>query len=125
MNEFANTIEAFIEKEALVYVSDACEKIAIAMIAAIRKYTEDGGKNDNSFSVNVARLEDDSFESVVAFYEDCNMTIMYRENTDNQTVQSMYELTESGIDEVRRIAGLMLGEEWVDNMGTDDIETLS
>lgn len=66
--------------------------------------------NENAFSIN-AQYEDGEFYVQCSFSEDNSMTIMYGDDSDNETVESLFNLKNP--KELRRIASLMLREGWV------------
>ena len=86
------------------------EALATAIKTAIKEFKEAGGINENAFSVD-AVLEDGEFKARVSFCENDSMTIMYQTDSDNDTVQSIFDLTND--DEIQRLASLMLSENWV------------
>lgn len=86
---------------------DECKALASAIKTAIREYA---GSNENAFSVD-AVYEHGEYKARVAFCEDESMTIMYQTDSDNETVQSLFDGTND--DEIERIASLMLSEKWV------------
>lgn len=87
--------------------TDKIKALASAIKAAIREFV---GPNDNAFSVD-AIFEDGEYKARVAFCEDSTMTIMYQTDSDNETVQSLFDGTND--NEIERLASLMLSEKWV------------
>lgn len=84
--------------------------LTTALVDAIKKCKATGGENENAFSVD-ATFEDGEFKVRCAFYENHDMTIMYQRNTDDATVQSLFDLT--NLDEIQRLAGVMIDENWI------------
>ena len=76
----------------------------------IKQFIENGGENENAFSVD-AQYEDGIFSAQCDFTKNTNMIVMYEPETDNETVQSLFDLRND--EELSRIAGLMLSEGWV------------
>jgi hypothetical protein len=105
-----NTIEDFIIGQIANADSEQAAKLALAIGEAITEFRENGGENENSFSVD-AEYDGGGFTARCAFSEDVSMTIMYHEDTDNKTVASLFNLQNE--KELCRLAGLMLGEGWV------------
>lgn len=105
-----NTIQDFIIGQTTNAESEQAAKLAFAIREAITQFKENGGENENAFSVD-AQYEDGVFTAQCAFYEDYNMTVMYSEDTDDNTVESLFDL--QGEKELCRLAGLMLSEGWV------------
>ncbi|EXU75335.1 hypothetical protein ABW286_05235 [Erwinia papayae] len=90
--------------------SEQAANLAFAIREAIAEYKDNGGDNENSFSVD-AKYNDGEFNAQCSFSEDMSMTVMYYVGTDNETVQSLFNLQNE--KELCRIAGLMLSEGWV------------
>ncbi|EFR6141912.1 hypothetical protein HYK36_004299 [Salmonella enterica] len=90
--------------------SEQATKLAFAIREAIKTFKENGGNNHNSFSVD-AQYNDGEFNAQCTFSENISMTVMYYEGTDNNTVQSLFNLQND--EELCRMAGLMLTEGWV------------
>ena len=88
-------------------------KLTKAIRESIIEYKENGGLNENAFSLN-ARIENDTIIAECSFNEDYNMTIMYGTNTDNDTVASLYHLQNN--DEMERLAFVMLDNEWIERV---------
>lgn len=104
---FHTQIEQLINEQERITNSDQCKALATAIKTAIREYA---GANENAFSVD-AVYEDGEFRARVAFCEDSTMTIMYQTDSDNETVQSLFDGNND--DKIERIASLMLSEKWV------------
>lgn len=104
---FVTQIEQLINEQERITSSDECKALATAIKTAIREYA---GPNENVFSVD-AIFEDGEYKARVAFCEDESMTIIYQTDSDNETVQSLFDGTND--DEIERLASLMLSEKWV------------
>lgn len=105
-----STIQDFIIGQIANAESEQAVMLAFAIREAISEYKENGGDNENSFSVD-ANYNDGEFNAQCSFSEDMSMTVMYYEGTDNQTVESLFNLQNE--KELCRLAGLMLSEGWV------------
>lgn len=105
-----NTIQDFIIGQITNAESAQAANLAIAIRAAIIEFKENGGENENSFSVD-AQFEDGEFTAQCAFSEVDSMTVMYQEGTDGEIVASLFGLQND--KELCRMAGLMLSEGWV------------
>ena len=90
--------------------SEQAAMLAFAIRESISEYKENGGSNENSFSVD-AQYRDGEFNAQCNFSEDLSKTVMYWENTDNEIVESIFKLQNE--KELCRLAGLMLSEGWV------------
>lgn len=105
-----NAIQDFIIGQFANAESEQAAKLAFAICNAIKEFKENDGENENAFSVD-AQYENGEFTAQCAFSENMSMTVMYYENTDNDTVASLYDLHNE--KELCRLAGLMLSEGWV------------
>ncbi|MGC6233430.1 hypothetical protein VU677_22080 [Hafnia paralvei] len=105
-----DTIQDFIIGQIANEESEQAAKLAFAIREAIKEYKENAGYNKNSFSVD-AQYEHGEFNAQCSFSEDSTMTVMYYEDTDNITVNSLFNLQNE--KELRRLAGLMLSQGWV------------
>lgn len=90
--------------------SEQAAKLAFAIRKAITEYKENGGENNNGFSVD-ATYDDGEFIAQCSFSEDMTMTVMYYEDSDNEVVKSLFNLQNER--EICRLAGLMLSNGWV------------
>lgn len=104
------TVEDFIKGQKANAESDQSAKLAYAIREAIIEYKESGEENENGFSVS-AQYNDGEFSAECSFCSDTDMTVMYCENSDNKTVESLFNLKND--EELCRLAGLMLSEGWV------------
>ncbi|EPL2117093.1 TPA: hypothetical protein MCU09_005651 [Klebsiella pneumoniae] len=105
-----NTIQDFIIGQMANAESEQAAKLAFAIREAITEYKENGGDNENSFSVD-AKYENGEFKAQCSFSEDMTMTVMYYEGSDNEVVKSLFNLQNES--ELCRLAGLMLSNGWV------------
>lgn len=105
-----NTIQDFIIGQIANAESEQAAKLAFAIREAISEYKENGGANESGFSVD-AQYCDGEFNAQCSFSEDMSMTVMYYEGTDNEMVDSLFNLQNE--KELCRLAGLMLSEGWV------------
>lgn len=105
------TIQEFIVGQIANAGSPQAAQLAFQIRQAIQEYKENGGENENSFSVD-AQYNEGEFTAQVNFAEDHQMTIMYGEDTSNETVASLFDC--SNEQELCRLAGLMLSEGWVE-----------
>ncbi|RMG71283.1 MAG: hypothetical protein D6711_15610 [Chloroflexi bacterium] len=104
------TIKDFIIGQIANTESAQAARLAHAIKKAISEYKEAGGENGKAFSVNAQYVEGE-FNAQCSFEENFEMTVLYCEDTDNDTVSSIYELQND--EELCRLAGLMLSEGWV------------
>ncbi|MBF8766353.1 hypothetical protein IR009_14115 [Pseudomonas putida] len=90
--------------------------ITAAVIDAIKDYKSRDWPNRGGFSVAVD-LVDGDYYARCSFFNDEDMTIMYRENTETELVASIYDLT--NLREISRLAKLMENEEWLNVVSND------
>lgn len=110
MNDIDN-IKSFISDQIFNAESEQSARLAYAIREAIKAFKESGGENENAFSVD-AQYENGEFSAQCDFNENFNMTIMLHEDTDNKTVDSLFNLEND--KELCRMAGLILSEGWVE-----------
>ena len=111
MNDLRELIADFIFGQIANTDSPQAAALATKIKEEIKQFKEDGGENENAFSVD-AQYEDGDFVVQCDFTKNTNMIVMYEPDTDNETVQSLFELQND--EELCRLAGLMLSEGWVE-----------
>lgn len=104
------TAEDFVIGQIANAGSEQAAQLAFAIREAIVEYKENGEENKTGFSVD-AQFDDGEFSAECSFYADLEMTVMYYEDSDNETVGSLFNLKND--EELCRLAGLMLSEGWV------------
>ena len=87
------------------------QQLAFEIRRSIKEYRRNGGGNLNALSVD-AKFEDGKFYAKCSFSEDYNMTVMYQQDTDNDTVSDLFNGNND--NELRRLAALMRSEGWVE-----------
>jgi len=114
-----DSIDDFIIGQLVNEESEQAAKLASAIRESIQTYQANGGTNENAFSVD-AQYEDGEFQAECTFTEETRLIVMYWRDTDNATVESLFNLEND--QELCRLAGLMLSEGWVKGYNTGETQ---
>lgn len=110
---FESAVRDFIAGQAANADSPQAARLAYLFKTEIRRLREAREENQHALSLD-AKYENGEFQARAAFREDYTMTILYKTDSDNATVDAIYSGLPEADNELCRLAGLMLSEGWVE-----------